>query len=76
MAASTVRLQVSYYSQLFDNTVPLQLYRMISEKKTANAPIKFEEIEMVVITNGHEGFSVTFEKSLPQSSLVLSRLSL
>ena len=32
LAASTVQLQVSDYSQLSDCTVPLQLYRMISEK--------------------------------------------
>ena len=32
LATSTVRLQVSNYSQLFDHTVRLHLYRMISEK--------------------------------------------
>ena len=32
LAASTVQLQVSDYCQLPDCTVPLQLYRMISEK--------------------------------------------
>ena len=32
LAASTVRLQVSDYSQLSDYTIRLQLYRMISEK--------------------------------------------
>ena len=32
LAASTVRLQVSDYSQPSDYTVRLQLYRMISEK--------------------------------------------
>ena len=32
LAASTVRLQVSDYSQLSDYTVRLQLYRMTSEK--------------------------------------------
>ena len=32
LAASTVRLQVSNYSQLSDYTIRLQLYRMISEK--------------------------------------------
>ena len=32
LAASIVQLQVSDYSQLSDCTVPLQLYRMISEK--------------------------------------------
>ena len=31
LAASTVRLQVSDYSQLFDYTVRLQLHRMISK---------------------------------------------
>ena len=31
-AASIVGLQVSGYSQLYDYTVRLQLYRMISEK--------------------------------------------
>ena len=60
-------LQLSDYSQLSDNTVRLQLYRMISEKKVANARITYEEIVIVMITNGHEGLSVTFENSLPQS---------
>ena len=69
-------ITLSDYSQLSDNTVRLQLYRMISEKKVANARISYEEIVMVMITNGHEGLSVTFEKSLPQSQLVVSRLSL
>ena len=32
LAASTVRLQVSDYSQLSDYTIRLQLYRMINEK--------------------------------------------
>ena len=32
LAASTVWLQVSNYSQLSDYTVRLQLYRMINEK--------------------------------------------
>ena len=32
LAATTVRLQVSDYSQLYDNTVRLQLFRMIGEK--------------------------------------------
>ena len=60
-------LQLSDYSQLSDKTVRLQLYRMISEKKVANARITYEEIVIVMITNGHEGLSVTFENSLPQS---------
>ena len=32
LVATTVRLQVSDYSQLYDNTVRLQLFRMIREK--------------------------------------------
>ena len=38
LAASTVPLEASNY------TVWLQLYRMISENKAANAPITFEEV--------------------------------
>ena len=54
------------YSQQSDNTVRLQLYKMISEKKAAPTPITFEEIVMVMIISRHESFSVTFENSLPQ----------
>ena len=49
MAASTVQLQVFYYSQLFDYTVQSQLYRMIGENEAENAPIIFEEFVMVMI---------------------------
>ena len=49
MAASTVQLQVFYYSQLFDYTVQSQLYRMIGENEAGNAPIIFEEFVMVMI---------------------------
>ena len=49
MAASTVRLQVSDYSQLFDYTVLLQLYLMISENEAADTPMIFEEFVIVVI---------------------------
>ena len=51
MAASTARVQVSNCNQLSDYTVRLQLYRMISENKAANAPVTFEEIIMVMINN-------------------------
>ena len=44
LAASTVSLEASSYSQLYNYTVWLQLYRMISENKAANAPITFEEV--------------------------------
>ena len=44
LAASTVPLEASNYSQLYNYTVWLQLYRMISENKAANAPITFEEV--------------------------------
>ena len=50
-AASIVGLQVSGYSQLYDYTVRLQLYRMISENNAHNVPITFEEIVMVIINN-------------------------
>ena len=49
LAASTVRLQVSDYSQLSDYTVRLQLYIMTSQNEAANAPITFEEIVVVMI---------------------------
>ena len=48
MAASTVQLQVSDYSQSSDYTVRLQQFRMISEKKAAYVSITFEEIVMVM----------------------------
>ena len=49
MAASTVQLQVSDYSQPSDYTVRLQQLRMISEKKkTAYVSITCEEIVMVM----------------------------
>ena len=38
LAASTVQLPVSDHSQLSDYTVQLQLFKMISEKKTVTHP--------------------------------------
>ena len=48
LAASTVSLQVSDYSRLFDYTVRFQLSRVIRE--AADTPTTFEEIVMVMIT--------------------------
>ena len=42
-------VQVSDYSQLSNCYVRLQLRRIISENKAANAPITFEEIVTVMI---------------------------
>ena len=50
LAALTLRLQLSDYSQLSYYTMQLQLHRTVNEKNRAgDAPITFEEIGMVMI---------------------------
>ena len=54
LANVTVRLLVSDYSQLSDYTVQLQpTTQWLIKYKAVNAPIKFEEIVKVMISNGN-----------------------